>query len=237
MRTWVKLNSDGTPSDIGISFTEAALSGLPKESDDFGEYPLKIKLLDGIGFSTFEYELPLPKGAEAKPFTHVSLNWNPHGHGPKGIYTPPHLDFHFNLISAEKRHAILAANDDDFFEKAYRMPLMGLIPQGYLAPPRAAEHRMGLHWVDFDGHEFHREAWEKSFIYGSYDGEMVFWEPMISNSFLNKKSNTIAAIKQPQVYPKSGYYPTAYSVNYANGEYSVSLNGLTFRSSELASVP
>lgn len=33
--TWLKLNEDGTPSDIGVSLTEAALSGLPEESETF----------------------------------------------------------------------------------------------------------------------------------------------------------------------------------------------------------
>lgn len=42
---------------------------------------------------------------------------------------------------------------------------------------------MGVHYGDFTSDEF-QTPWEKAFIYGFYDGQMVFWEPMIANSFL-----------------------------------------------------
>lgn len=236
VRTWVKLDSEGNASDIGVSFTEAALSGLPKQSEDFEEYPLKLTLLDGIGSSTFEYELLFPQEAEATPFTHMSLNWNPQGHAPEGATTVPHFDFHFNMLTPEERDAIGAEAPDDFLEKAYKLPPAELVPEGYVALPMAAEPRMGLHLVDPASPEFQR-PFDRVFIYGSYDGEMVFWEPMVATSFLETKANTTDAIKQPPSYPQSGYYPTAYSVNYVDGQYSVSLNGLTFRSSTSASVP
>ena len=232
MRTWVKLNSDGTPSDIGVSFNEEALSGLPEESDDFGEEPLKLTLLDGIGNSTFEYELLFPQ--EAEPFTHMSLNYNPHGHAPAGVTNVPHFDVHFYMLTPEERHAIVADDLDAFLEKAYKMPPEELIPEGYLTAPNAAEPRMGVHYGDPTDFQ---TPWEKAFVYGFYDGEMAFWEPMIANSFLETKPNTSDAITQPSSYPTSGYYPTEYSVNYADGEYSVSLNELTFRSANSVAVP
>lgn len=238
VRTFVKLDSNGVPSDVGVAFSEAALTGLPQESDRFGEeYPLKLTLRDGIGYSTFEYELPFPKEASAPPFTHVALNWNPEGHG-SGAFAAPHFDIHFSVMSPEKRHAI--TSDDDFFKKCYKPLPAEFVAEGYVTPALAAEPRMGVHWVDTTGPEFSGEAWTKSFLYGSYDGEMVFLEPMITKAFLDTKPNTTDAIKQPSAYPKSGYYPTTYSVNYANGEYSVSLNELTFHSSrfsQLAFVP
>jgi len=237
MRTWVKLNEDRTPSDIGISFTEAALFGLPEEEDDFGEYPLKLTLLDGIGNSTFEYELLFPKEAEATPFTHMSLNYNPHGHAPAGITNVPHFDFHFNMLTPEERHAIVADDLDAFLEKAYKTPPAELIPEDYVAVPNAAEPRMGVHYADLTSDELSETPWKKTFIYGFYDGQMAFWEPMIANSFLETKPNTTTAIKLPASYAKSGYYPSAYSVNYGDGEYSVSLNGLAFRSSSSTSIP
>ncbi len=236
MRTWVTLDNNGNPSDIGVSFTEAALFGLPEESDNFGEYPLKLTLLDGIGNSTFEYELLFPKEAAATPFTHMSLNYNPFGHAPAGVTNVPHFDVHFNMLTPEERHAITADNSEEFLQKAYKTPPQELIPEGFASVPNAAEPRMGVHYGDFTSDEF-QTPWEKAFIYGFYDGQMVFWEPMIANSFLETKPNTTTPIKQPTLYPKNGYYPTAYSVNYADGEYSVSLNGLTFRSSKSASVP
>lgn len=237
LRTWVKLDHQGNFSDIGVSLTEAALLGLPKETDDFGAYPLKLKLQDGIGFSTFEYELLLPKEVATAPFTHISFNTNPYGHGPHKVYDSEHFDFHFNLITPEERYAITANNYDAFVEKAYKEPLKEFLPPGYTTVPKAAEPRMGAHWFDFGGSEFHGNSWQKSFNIGCYDGEIVFWEPMISVAYLATKPNITVPISQPLAYPQSGYYPTHYSINYAKGEYSVSLNGLKFRSAKLAAAP
>lgn len=237
IRTWVKLDKNGNPLDIGASFTEAAMSGLPTEEDDLGVYPLKLELLDGIGMATFEYQLPFPKEASATPFTHISLNWNPHGHGPKGLYDVKHLDFHFNLLTPKERFAMKARPYETFKKKAYKLPPMGSVPKGFIEPHQAAEEHMGVHWIDTNGEEFHGHQWDKSWIYGFFDGKNVFWEPMIAHTYLLTKPNATIPITQPALYPKSSYYPTAYSINYANGEYSVSLNGLTFRSSQVASEP
>ena len=236
VRTWVRLDDHEKPTDIGVSFTESALLGLPEESDDFGEYPLKLPLLDGIGNSTFEYELLFPQEASATPFTHLSLNWNPHGHAPEGFTTVPHFDFHFNLLTPDQRDAITADDLDDFLTKAYETPPPELIAEGYGTVPNAAEPRMGVHYIDFTSPALQR-PFDHIFIYGFYEGEMTFWEPMIATSFLETKPNITEAIKQPLAYPTVGYYPNGYSINYANGEYSVSLNEFTFRSSTLASVP
>lgn len=229
VRTWLKLSDQGIPTDIGVTFTEAALSGLPNNDDDVGEYPLKLKLLDGIGNSTFEYELLFPEAAASTPFTHMALNWNPLGHAPSGVTTSPHFDFHFNLFTPEERDAITADNLADFIAKAYNPPQSKLIAPGYITVPNAAEPRMGVHYFNPTSPEFQR-PFDRVFIYGSYDGKMAFWEPMITSAFLEKQPNTTDPIIQPRAYPKNGYYPTAYSVNYTNGEYSISLNGLTFRS-------
>jgi hypothetical protein len=229
VRTWVKLDGDHNPLDIGVSFAESALFGLPQESDDVGEYPLTLGLLDGLDSTTFEYELLFPQEASSTPFNHLSLNWNPRGHGPAGATDVPHFDFHFNLNTPDKRDAIGAGDVDDFLAKAYSLPPADLFPEGYVALPGAAEPRMGVHLIDPSSPEFQR-PFDRVFIYGAYDGEMAFWEPMVTTAFFETKPNTTDPIRQPSAYPTSGYYPTAYSVNYANGEYSVSLNGLRYRS-------
>ena len=236
VRTWVELDSNSNPSDIGLVFTEAALSGLPTESDEFDEYPLKLTLQDGIGHSTFEYELMLPQEASATPFTHVGLNWNPHGHAPGGILDLPHFDFHFYTISPEERYGITAVGDD--LDRSYRMPPSGSIPSDYVLADMSAEPRMGVHWVDLTAPEFNGEIFTKGFVYGSYDGKVAFWEPMITRDFFLTEPDFSQAIKQPSFYAESGYYPTDYSIKYdpLSSEYTVSLNNLTFRASS-TSVP
>ncbi|MDJ0618180.1 MAG: DUF5602 domain-containing protein [Calothrix sp. MO_192.B10] len=236
--TWVKLDDSGHPLDIGVSFSKEALSGLPTESDKTGNYPLRLMMMDGSGNPTFEYELPLPTEVSVTPFTHVGINWNPKGHTPDGIFSFPHFDIHFYLMDCQKRYAI-KATDHDFLDKAYKAPPEEFVAPGYFPAPMSAEPRMGVHWVDATASEFHGETFTKTMIYGFYDGEIVFFEPMISRDFLLNKPNKTFPIKQTAAYPQDGYYPTAYSINYdANHEeYTVSLNGLTFRPATVASVP
>jgi hypothetical protein len=235
-RTWVKFDEDGYPLDIGVSFTKEALFGLPTESDETGDYPLKLMLMDGSGNPTFEYELPFPKEVSVKPFTHMGVNWNPQGHTPEGIFSLPHFDIHFYLMDSEKRYAIKAT--DDFLEKAYKAPSEEFVAAGYFPAPMSAEPRMGVHWVDATSSEFHGETFTRTMIYGFYDGEIVFFEPMVTKSFLLSKPSTTAPIKQPAAYPQDGYYPSTYSIDYDvdSEEYTVSLNGLTFRPAAFASL-
>jgi hypothetical protein len=35
------------------------------------------------------------------------LDWNPRGHIPDGVYTVPHFDVHFYLITREQREEIV----------------------------------------------------------------------------------------------------------------------------------
>src|SRR5262245_13028749 len=62
-RTWVTLGADGKPTAIGVTFTEAALTGLPPA--------LTPRLI------WTEFLLPLPPEASVTGFNHVGLNWNP----------------------------------------------------------------------------------------------------------------------------------------------------------------
>jgi hypothetical protein len=40
------------------------------------------------------------------PFDHLVSNFNPSGHGPPGIYTVPHFDFHWYIIDNEDRLSV-----------------------------------------------------------------------------------------------------------------------------------
>ena len=84
--TWVECDAKGTPLRMGITFTETVLSGLPAESASTGQ-------------DDWEHPLPLPAQADAAPFTHITMNWNPHGHIPPGVYDVPHFDSHFYIIN------------------------------------------------------------------------------------------------------------------------------------------
>lgn len=207
VRSWITLDNDGKPSAIGVTFTEASLSGLPTTN-------------------TTEYMLSLPEQASAAPFNHIGLDWNPMGHEPPGIYDKPHFDFHFYMISPRERQVITATGDD--MAKVEKKPSQEFIPAGYVPTPGGVP-RMGAHWIDPTSAEFNNKSFTRTFIYGFYDAKMAFLEPMATKAFIETKPNDTDTIKLPEKYPMNGYYPTKYSVKYdaVAREYTVSLDGMT----------
>ncbi|HKQ80320.1 MAG TPA: DUF5602 domain-containing protein [Blastocatellia bacterium] len=214
-RSWVALDKDGKPTAIGVTFTEAALGGLPQS------------LTPGLIWT--EFLLSLPPEASATGFDHIGLNWNPKGHDPEGVYQTPHFDFHFYLISPAERERITTRGDD--LEKCRKALPVEFVPEGYVPAAGSEEPGMGLHWVEPNSHEFHGKAFTHTFIYGSYDGRLIFLEPMITKAFLETRPDITVPIKLSSKYQKPGYYPARYSVKYhpETGEYSVAMEGLTLR--------
>jgi hypothetical protein len=214
--SWMEYGSEGTPIAIGVTFTETALSGLPENLPSDVHY--------------WEYELSLPKQAKVPPYDHIVVDWNPRGHFPPGVYDVPHFDFHFYMISSSERNKITVKKDDT--TKLMKKPPAKFIPAGYILPEGTEEPRMGVHWVDPSAPEFNKQPFTKTFIYGSYDGHVTFFEPMVSLAYLKgKEPNTKETIKLPAAYERNGYYPVIYCVRHdaVRKEYTVSLEGLTQR--------
>lgn len=215
VRTFVRLDAEGNPTAVGVTLTEAALTGLP----DGGDHEENMT------------ELDLPAEATHLPIDHVSVDWNPHGHEPPGIYEQPHFDFHFYLMTRAQRDAI-DPTASDFGEKAGRAPAEAHIPAGYIPTPGAVP-RMGAHWIDPTSPELNGETFTRTFIYGFWDGQMNFLEPMITEAFIESVKQAPGqavtfAIPQPQAFAKAGYYPTRYAVRYDAKEkvYQVALEEL-----------
>src|SRR5215470_14676608 len=113
VRTWVKVDArTREPRSIGVTLTEAGLNGLPTEAGNAQPGSAKLKLMDGGPDHTFEYELKFPPEAAETAFNHMGFNWNPNGHGPKGIFTTPHFDVHFYMATTEYRHTIIVDLQD-----------------------------------------------------------------------------------------------------------------------------
>jgi hypothetical protein len=216
VRSWVRLDQSGKPSAIGLTMTEAALTGLPTELPTEGEM-------------WYEYSLALPQSAPVAPFKHIGLNWNPKGHPPQHIYDTGHFDFHFYMISEKERLAITAQGED--LKVCRKQPAPEFVPASYFYGPDSEHPRMGAHWIDKEAHEFHGHQFTATLIYGSYDGRVIFIEPMITKAYLESKPCLTQSIKQPAKYQQSGFYPTNYSARYdaVRKEYSVALEGLTER--------
>ena len=240
IRTWLKVGtSSQEPLSIGITLTEAALSGLPTDADAPQDGSLKLRLMDGGPHHTFEYELKFPPEVAETAFSHMGFNWNPEGHGPKGIFTKAHFDVHFYMARPAYRHGIavdLQEEDPIHIKTSNLEPPRQFLPPRYQLAPNTAEPRMGSHYVDITSPQLKPGNFSNIFLIGAHGGNILFWEPMITKEYLETKLNFTAQLPLPEAYPVSGYYPTAYSIVYdhKHKEFHISLDGLTFR---LASYP
>jgi hypothetical protein len=208
-RAYVTLDRSGAPTDLGVALTETTLTGLPAATEEF----------------VFE----LPSQASATPFKHAVINWMPNGHPPPMVYTVPHFDVHFYMITPEER-ATIVFGDAELAAKMVRQPSAEFIPAGYVTGMASAG--MGLHWNDPEAPERKGEPFTKTFIYGSYDGTIIFGEPMVAKVYLETKPATAGLpIKLPAQYANTGYHPTSYTVGFdaAAKEYRVALSGLVRR--------
>jgi hypothetical protein len=215
VRSWVKLDKDGKPTAIGLTLSETALAGLPAEPPP--------------GAEGYDLSLNFPAQAQTTAFNHVRLDWNPHGHPPVKIYDLAHFDFHFYMITQDERMGITATGEDK--ERARKEPAAEFVPEGYVHIPDSEIPRMGSHWVNPLSKELQGQVFNTTFLYGSYNGNMIFAEPMIAKSFLETKTNVTERIKLPAKYARNAYYPTSYSVRYdpMTREYTVALEGMTLR--------
>ncbi len=197
--------------EVSLVFTEDALVGLP------GTLPAT------------EFIVPLPSDAPVTVFNHVGVNWQPQGHPPATIYSVPHFDVHFYLISTQERDAMTPA-DPNFAMKALKVPEADMVPSSYSSDPMPIP-RMGSHWGDGTSHEFHGSAFTATMIYGYYDAKMTFIEPMLAKSFIESKPNYTATMRTPAKYPKAGRYPTTYGITHtsATKEYRVKLGTFVAR--------
>ena len=210
-RAWIKTLENGDPLEVGIDLTGKALMNLPDEP--------------------MQYVLPLPKNKGNYFYNHVLFDWNPAGHEPPGIYDIPHFDFHFYITSSEYREAIPPMNPpyfdpapDDMYVPTNYMELPGLVPG------------MGAHWVDSTSAELPPilETFTKTFIWGSYDGEFIFWEPMITRDYLLTHPDEIIAIPQPEAYQKDGWYAMDYKITYSMNpeKYTIALVNMVYKEAE-----
>jgi hypothetical protein len=215
MRSWVTLDTNGNPTAIGVTFGEEALAGLPAEPPP--------------GEEGYNFVLALPKEAAQTPFNHVYIGWNPHGHPPQKIYDVGHFDFHFYMITPEERESITAVGED--LARSYKKIPAEYIPNGYLQVPDTAVPKMGAHMIHPSSPELNGETFTKTFLFGAYDGKLIFAEPMITKAYLETKPNMSESLKLPAMYARPGYYPTRYSVRYdpARREYTVALEGFVKR--------
>jgi len=205
-QAWVTENRDGEPVSAGLTISAGALYKLPDE--------------------TTGLVLEFPKGKGRNFYTFVMLDWNPQGHEPPQIYGLPHFDVHFYIIPDEERLAMTPDKIGEF----ENLPGSGYVPAGYFRGPGFVPF-MGVHWLDGTSPELHGATFTKTFIWGSYDGEFVFWEPMLTRDYLLTHPNDLVDIPQPATYKRDGWYPQKYEISYSKygNKFIIALRDLQFR--------
>jgi hypothetical protein len=210
----------GEAVEVGVAMSEDAMQGLPKASGGHPEGHLDMH----------EFVLDLPEG-NPTPFKHVGFNWNPGGHEPPGIYDQPHFDFHFYMIPVADRLAIIPTDTAVFNARARNYPAPEFVPAGYVAPVPLGIPQMGVHWIDPTSPEFNGAQFTRTFIYGSWNGKLIFAEPMITKATIESKQTITTPIGVAKSHSQPGRYPSSYTIrwNEAAKQYEVALTGLVAR--------
>lgn len=244
VRTYIVADqrNGGRPLEVGVALSERALEGLPApvaSSDPMANMHM--------------YTLDMP-ASNSTQYKFVQFDWNPAGHEPDNVYTLPHFDFHFYTVPVEVRNSIMP-NDPQYATKAANYPATDYRPPFYLDAATAAGApaaavtvpMMGLHWLDVRSPELQMltgnpagyRPFTKTFIYGTWDGQFIFDEPMITRAYiLEKKTATDPSVVDEVVpvptaakYSPAGFYPSAYRITWdaQQKEYRIALTQLSWR--------
>jgi hypothetical protein len=213
--TWIEMDGQNKPVRIGIAIDDAAMTSLDTSHPGSGGHTHNNAL-----------SLTIPSRSADVPFQHIMLDWNPHGHEPAGLYDKAHFDFHFYLTSEAERKAIPAYQADS--SKFLLLPNPAYMPALYVSIPGGVP-QMGTHWIDITSGEFGPAGFTQTFIYGSYNGKVNFYEPMITKAFLDANTNFERVIPTPAKFGKSGYYPTKMKVSKAGGVTNVTIEDFVYR--------
>ncbi len=239
LRSYLTLSPGGAPIAVGVALSDGALEQLPAHKNRHSrcfdrDNNASHSHDECLGDDERVLELPAEVVSRAKlPFKWISVNWNAEGHHPPPpepgappappIYARPHFDFHFYAWDRERIEAIAPGRCGEFVDcgdfQRGRKPLgsryvpAGHIDVGIVVP------RMGNHLLDSQSPELVDPAtpFTRTFIYGAFDGELIFWEPMITLDFLRRTQEACFEIRQPQAFRRSGYYPTRYCVRQDRG--------------------
>lgn len=209
-RTYLKV-ANGSPVELGIEMNKGALEGLPTDGAQDGHNDMEHRKED-------MFELPLPAEAGTTAYKSVNLGWMPMGH-PGGPYARPHFDFHFYVIPTAERLAIDPA-DPEWAQKAASYPAPEFWPARYyplsllVNKPAAAltVPAMGLHWLDVASPELNGAEFTNTFFYGSWNGAIIFDEPMITKKLLESRTTVDVDLPPAAKYSTTGFRARGYRV-------------------------
>lgn len=219
--SYADIGEDGVPAEIGIVFSAGALEGLPA-----GRNPTSRCFdVDGDGSigpgeceGDHQHDLPSPaevRGRDDIPFEFAMVNWNPEGHEPP-VWSVPHFDIHFYSIPPAVVEMMALGKSGFFMDCDTFAVATKPVPAKYVHPDHtdvgAAVGLMGNHLIDTKTPEFATPGtpFTHTWIFGAFDGRIIFHEVMVTHEFLTTTDEVCADIKQPEAWEQTGYYPTRY---------------------------
>jgi hypothetical protein len=210
-QTWTtyRTDKDGNPQQLTLSLDNRVMNSV---------------LTAGSGTHSHDntVSVPLPQEALSKlPFKFVMLDWALNGHDPAGVYDKAHFDMHFYMVTPQEVDGYT-----DMPTMTQPVPA-GYMPANYVAGPPVP--KMGTHWIDITSPEFTGGGFTQTFLYGSYDGKVVFYEPMITHEFLRNTNKAEKTIPQPEKFANAGFYPTKMTIGKKGTNVEISLEGFQYR--------
>jgi hypothetical protein len=194
VRGYVALQN-GVPTAVGMELSSGVLTNIP---------PLPLNAAS----ATFG---PLPPEAAATPFAAIAVGDFPAGHQPAGIGDKPHFHPIFLLMPPQQPDPPPFALESTPVAPA-EVPA-DHVNLGDVAPG------IGIAYQD-PSQPQNQQAWDTvGQNYFFYNGHMNGIALGATNAYMQRAENyqDIArgdVIKQPQTYPKAGYYPQRYTVSY-----------------------
>lgn len=223
--TFAETDDDGTPRVVGVRFEATALEGLAAARnltsrcfDLDGDAKIGAQECDG----DTEIRLPLPREVadrEDVPLKWLMLNWHPEGHLP-GPWQVGHFDLHFYMLPEAELDQIAVGPCGLFMDcKAFERAMVP-VPAAYVHPDHinvdAAVGLMGNHLIDSKTPELNdpNTPFTHTWIYGAYDGRIVFDEVMLTRDHLLSRESGCYPIKLPAQWQTPGWHPTSYCIRH-----------------------
>lgn len=236
--SYVRTSGKGAIAAVGVKFNRATLEALP--TDPVTDAKTCFDLNNDNDVDLHEecvggHARTLYFPANQSPFKSITINWEPHGHVPADVYDRPHFDFHFYMISDIERNKIIPGACPGLVNCAVSAKAALPIPARYVHPDffntNLVYAHMGNHYADKTSPEFNGKKFTHTFILGSFDSRVTFYEPMVALDYLLTEPNQCSPIKQPQAFAAAGWYPTQYCIRYDRFTrwYDVSLSGFQYR--------
>ena len=241
----------GRPLEVGVAMSEQSLEGLPAPRR---RATARRRITATTTMNMYLLDLP---AQNPTPYKFVQFDWNPAGHEPAGRVRPAAL--RLPLLHGARRRARTRSCRPirSTQQKAASYPgaasirapfyLDAATAAGGVPAAAVTVPMMGLHWLDVRSPELQMltgnpggyQPFTKTFIYGSWDGQFIFDEPMITRAYiLAKKTATdpavvdeIIPVSTAQRYSPAGYYPSAYRITWdaQAKEYRIALTQLSWR--------